>query len=606
MIYVVGANLESKSGLATRDLVDINYNKISRNNVKVLLMAGGSSTWKNDYVNSNETSIYELQKSGFVKVDERSRTSMGDKANLSYFLNYAYKNYKSEKYDLIFWNHGGAVDGSEYDELEDDDNLKLNEMREAFKNSPFDSNNKLEVISFRTCLNATIEVANVYKDYAKYLVASEEVTVGSQFDSALKFINDIKGSDNGEIFGKKQIETYKETVKTLCKEAQLKDIGDDFCVNLTYSIIDLSKVDDINENFDLFAKDIDLALNNNYDNISKLRANLSQYAADEETYDMVDMYDFISSMKKYSKNSEKVLKTIKNAVLYSASNNNYSHGLSIYFPYNSSIFLDDYELISISKNYLTFVNDFYNIKNNKKVYSYDTFSSQKGKVANVDKEKADFEVQLTDEQIKNFAKADYLVFVDTKDGYYKLLYFGKETRLDGNKLKATVQGKMLRFSDIEYEDENCWITLLEKEVGENYVDVQMTAILYRSIYKSDVAYITVRIDDKNPNGTIKSIILKNDESDNNKFSVFSNEGVNLKNYVDIMMLNQKYKVLDDSGNFNTNFYNTGNGIYEGLEFPINQFKFIREDFNSEYDYYSVFQITDTVGNKYYSNPVKMK
>ena len=41
MIYMVGSNLESKNGLATRDLQDLDYNKINANNTKVVLIAGG-------------------------------------------------------------------------------------------------------------------------------------------------------------------------------------------------------------------------------------------------------------------------------------------------------------------------------------------------------------------------------------------------------------------------------------------------------------------------------------------------------------------------------------------------------------------------------------
>ena len=215
MIYMVGSNLESKSGLATRDLQDLDYNKINANNNKVVLIAGGTEAWRNNYISQNETSIYELKENGFVKVDSRSLNNMGASDNLLYFLNYVSNNYQSDKYNFIFWNHGGAVDGSEYDDLSHD-NLKLKEMDNAFSKSKFKGNNKLETISFRTCLNGTIEVANIYKKYAKYLVASEEVTIGSKADSAIRFINEVSPSENGESFGRKQIDTYKEVVTNTC------------------------------------------------------------------------------------------------------------------------------------------------------------------------------------------------------------------------------------------------------------------------------------------------------------------------------------------------------------------------------------------------------
>ena len=68
LIYMVGSDLESKSGLASRDLLDIDYEKTSKNGTKVLLMAGGAKSWNNSFVNTLETSIYELQENGFQKV----------------------------------------------------------------------------------------------------------------------------------------------------------------------------------------------------------------------------------------------------------------------------------------------------------------------------------------------------------------------------------------------------------------------------------------------------------------------------------------------------------------------------------------------------------
>ena len=67
MIYMVGSNLESQSGLATTDLESIEYNDMDNENINVVLIAGGSKEWKNNYINKNETSIYELTNDGFKK-----------------------------------------------------------------------------------------------------------------------------------------------------------------------------------------------------------------------------------------------------------------------------------------------------------------------------------------------------------------------------------------------------------------------------------------------------------------------------------------------------------------------------------------------------------
>ena len=59
MIYMVGSNLETQSGLGTVDLESIDYNKMDNENINVVLIAGGTEEWDNDYIDPDETSIYE-------------------------------------------------------------------------------------------------------------------------------------------------------------------------------------------------------------------------------------------------------------------------------------------------------------------------------------------------------------------------------------------------------------------------------------------------------------------------------------------------------------------------------------------------------------------
>ena len=526
LIYMVGSDLESKSGLASRDLLDIDYEKTSKNGTKVLLMAGGAKSWNNSFVNTLETSIYELQENGFQKVEARNLSNMGTAETLSYFLNFGFERYKRVKFDLIFWNHGGAVDGNEYDQLHFNDNLKIPELKEAFELSPFKNRNKLEVISFRTCLNSTIEMANLLKNYSKYLVASEEVTVGSKFASALSFINDITKKDKAIDYATKEIGNYKNTITTLCNMSQIESKEENYCVNTTYSAIDLSKIDKINKELDSFSKELNANISTKYNEIAKLRSNLEQYGEDQKEYDMIDLYDLASKLSNYN-SSSKVMKTIEKAVIYNFTNNDYSHGLSIYFPYNSSDFLPDYNLISSSKSYTDFIQTFYA----RKTSQNRGFGFSKGKTETIKKEngEADFSITLTEEEIKTFAKANCLVFVDMKDGYHKLLYISKSPRLEGNELKDTLKGKMLRISNIDYEDEKSseWLTLVESESKEDFIEAKNVMILRYGLKHSDVAVATIRIDNSNPTGYIKSLIINNkDNSEKNKKCIFLKKQLN--------------------------------------------------------------------------------
>ena len=606
MIYMVGSDLESEIGMATSDLKELNYKKTKANHTNVVLMAGGTISWQNNYIDVNETSIYKLEESGFEKVNTRPKEDMGSTENLLYFLNYSYDSYKTDKYDFIYWNHGGAVDGSEYDAFTEE-HLMLSDMKEAFENSPFKGENKLEVMSFRTCLNGTIEIANLYKEYADYLIASEEIAYVTNTVSSLRFINKLKPNDTGVDFGRKQIDTYKRLVSDICEESTEED-----CTDYTYSVIDLSKVTDLNLAFDNFSKDLLNHLPENYNTYAKLRSNMNQYADDIPYYDMVDLYNLTEQFDKYSENGNTVREKLEDTVVYNWSNTEYSHGLSVYFPFHQKLFLDFYDDISVSSNYTDFLQRFDNSIKSTSISSYSNFSNARGMVTKIEQEEAEIELELSDEQINNMATSSYLVFVDTKDGYYEMLYQGNDIKIENNKLKASVKGKLLRLSDYEYEDNSIWLSTKEIEVTNDYIDLKTVAVLSRTnsifLNKNITAYLTIRIDETHPNGYIKSIYTYLEDANQEKKIEFaySPVGIHLKDYNFISVMSARYKLLNEFGTFNPSWKEESNKIIRGESFKTDEIKLIKENFSSDYDYYVVFRVLDIANNEYDSMPIKLK
>ena len=338
MIYVVGSNLETDAGIVTKDIASIDPQKIDLKKVNVLLYTGGTKKWHN-FISNEDNGIYILKSNGFEKLKSEQQYNLGDPDTLSNFLKYSYENYKANKYDLILYDHGGAIDGAIYDDISKD-NLTLEDMETALKNSPFNGNKKLDAVLFRTCLNGTIELANLFYPYANYLIGSEEVSYGSNYTSVLNFINDLKGNDSGKEFGIKFVEAYEQQMSKMFS-------FDDLIY--TYSVIDLSKIPKINELLGTYIQNVDLS--NNYNAISKIRANMYQYGVESPSYDMVDLYDLANGMKSYSSNATALMNSIKDAVVYTYANNSYSHGLSVYFPYNGAYFLKGYTDITPAKNY---------------------------------------------------------------------------------------------------------------------------------------------------------------------------------------------------------------------------------------------------------------
>lgn len=596
MLYMVGSDLESEIGLATVDLDSIDYDKVDNENINIVLIAGGSKEWHNDYIAEDETSIYELTEDGFKKVKKQRTKNMGSASTLSDFLNYAYENYPANNFDLIFWNHGGAIHGSESDKIYGD-NLSLEDMEKAFEDSPFKENNKLETIFFRTCLNGSIENALVFDDYAKYLVASEELTRGSQFSSVLNFINEIEVDDEKYDTGVKFIESY---------EQQIKDMSEIYKSSYysTYSIVNLENVEELANSVNDFFEDINVS--KNYNRISRVRSNLYQYSAEAPYYDMVDLYNLVNELKSLSPDkAEVVLENFEKTILYNWATSSQSKGLSIYFPYNGAkeyktLSLDLYDDFDNLDGYNNFINDFYTLQSSpQKSYTF----ANSG-IITQNEENADFKLELTDEQVEGFAKAHYAVFRTNKDGEYQPIYKGINAKLVNNTLTANIKNRQLKIVDKENPEDEYVLTTTEKNETDEYITYQASVILQN--IDSDTldvtlenASITIMVDKKTGEAKIVDALIISDD-----IKEASGVTVDINDYTHLIFGTYKYHILDDYGNYVSNW--ESQGTYYGMEVKTENIKIENYDFDDEYEYYCAFIIYDVNNNPHYTKLTKLQ
>jgi len=108
---------------------------------------------------------------------------MGDPANLVAFSTWAAANYPAEKYMMVLWNHGSgwlnqmsprrkkAIASDETDT----DFLTMDELSSALEEALPSIGKKIDIIGFDDCLMAQIEVAYQLKEYADYIIGSEEL-----------------------------------------------------------------------------------------------------------------------------------------------------------------------------------------------------------------------------------------------------------------------------------------------------------------------------------------------------------------------------------------------------------------------------------------------
>lgn len=576
MVYMSGSNLETDNGIATADLESIVPSSVDLNTTNVVVYTGGTQRWHNNYASSTENSILKLTSDGFVKVQSDAQVNMGDASTFQTFLNYAYQNYKADRYDLIIYDHGLGALGSIVDDFKED-YLFLNEMKEALSNSPFNKDNKLETVLFRTCLNATSEVASVYKDYAKYMIASEEVTYGNPNSNVFSFINSVNITDNGDVYGTKFINGYKDYIQTLGT------------IDSTYSVIDLTKMDELESEVNDFFSSINL--DNNYNEISKLRANLHQYALDstnDGSYDTVDLYSLVDGLKSLSpKKANKLLKTIKSTVKYNWTNNEFSNGLSIYFPYNGdqrmvSLHFNVFDGIDFSKNYYSFIKKFNDMKTGTSNFSM-SFSkndtSMKDKIYTMD---------LTDDQVKNFSKANYVIYEKNNDNTYSLVA-RMDAELKDNKLVGKLTNNVIKISS---KDGKTYIPVKQIKSLDSYTWYTTSIVLSKrdenNKYVSANGNMHIKVKDNKVN---QAQIIRT-EKDKEGGAI-----LDTKDYSKLTFEHTKWNILDDKGNYVGPTKTDSMNVYEidlkdGYELALESLD------NSKY--YCVFEIYDVNNNKYYS------
>lgn len=587
MIYMVGSNLESDSKIATSEIASIDPDSIDLDKTNILLYTGGTKKWHN-FVSNEENAIYELKEDGFEKVETYDKKNMGDYETLLSFLNYSTDNYEAQYYDLVFYNHGGAIQGAIYDDFTND-NLSLLEFEKALDKSDFNEKNKLNTVLFRTCLNGTIEIASVFAPYADYLIASEEVTNGQTGESVLNFINELDKNDDAVSYGKKFIKAYEDQM------ANIDPLG--FKSIPMYSIIDLSKIEELNKEMEKYFNSIDL--NSNYSKIIKLRTELFQFGYsfyNESSYDMVDLYSLVEGLDDYtSVSSTKVLSLIDDAVVYNWASSKEFHGLSVYFPYRGSKemksqFLSSYDKYSNVDSYTKFIKQVNSLSTSNKASSFANFSNKKDVAID---NKTEFSLKLSEEQKNDYADSIYIVFSKQENGKYKVVYSSDNATLDGNTLKTSISNNLIKATDKE-SGESSYLMLVER--NSNGKKSITTSSVLTDVVNSDPFRMTAAsaFFDFKEDGTpyVNAYIsLENGKA--------SGAVIDSSEYQSVAFITSDYEIFDQDGNYTENWDN--NGVISGPEFSFKNLELSKATLDDNGDYYCIFKITDIYGNTYYSD-----
>ncbi len=335
--YLCGSDLETNGGFATVDLNEMMQVNLP-DNVNVVIQTGGANVWQNDMMDPAKIQRWLYNKDGLSLIYEQETTNMGDAQTLYDFLAYADANYPAEKVAVTFWNHGGgSVTGAAFDEIHGLDSLDLAEMYQAF-DAVWPANKEtpaLELVGFDTCLMATVDVASVFQNFAKYLVASEEVEPGngwlySGWLAELAAKPEMEGDDLGIAI----CNTYYEGCEAVGTQDQT-----------TLSVTDLTKLTPLLDAYESFGQEALVAASED----PGFFAELGRAAAQSENYggntreqgytNMVDLGHLARQTAWMLPSAQKVTDALNECIVYQVGGiyRSEATGLSCYYSYNGDV-----------------------------------------------------------------------------------------------------------------------------------------------------------------------------------------------------------------------------------------------------------------------------
>ena len=322
MVYMCGADLESRSGSATADLQEMAEADLG-SKVNLLVYTGGAKQWNNNVVSSRTNQIYKVENGGLKRlVSDAGNVSMTNPSTLASFIQYCRSNYSASRYDLILWDHGsGSIAGYGYDEkFSKTGSMTLKGINEALTAGGVN----FDFIGFDTCLMGTVENALMLTAHADYLIASEETEpgLGWYYTNWLSKLSANTSMPTIQI-GKLIVDDFVSTCARQC-----------YGQKATLSVIDLAELErTVPAEFSDFASStLDLLESNNYQTVSNARSSARSFA----TSNKVDQVDLVSLADKLgTKEAADLAEAILGAVKYNGTSRNMTdaYGLSIYFPY---------------------------------------------------------------------------------------------------------------------------------------------------------------------------------------------------------------------------------------------------------------------------------
>ncbi|AKB33963.1 hypothetical protein MSSIH_3273 [Methanosarcina siciliae HI350] len=358
-VYMVGSDLESSNGYASKDIFEIidGASTLNRNETEVLVAYGGAAVegWEGmtiaELEDLRKDSEDEVIGNEEIHRKKYPHANMGDAAGLETFLSYIRENYESESILLIFWDHGDAYRGLCFDENNGYDRLELPELSDALEASGM----HFDLIGFDACLMSTLELARAVEPSADYMLSSESIepTHGWDYVAFIGYVSESPEA-SAEETGKVIIDSYLDNPSHVPPR--------------TLSLLDLSKTEEVLQNVDWLAEEMGTSFSNSkgYCGLGASITKARKFGVEPKKGSEIsmDLKSFAlrigEEMPELTDRSDDLIKSLEDFVIYSRQDGTMpeAYGVSVYSPQTLDSYSTYYGRVSISETWSEFLDGY--------------------------------------------------------------------------------------------------------------------------------------------------------------------------------------------------------------------------------------------------------
>lgn len=315
--------------------------------------------WDGMDTHTGDTWRYHVQPGGQYQNGENrwymGELNLGEGNVLADFLKWGMENYPASHYYAVVADHGKGTVGLSWDfnayagenvhgttkNFSNSDRITPMELQEAIKQATQNGDQKIDVLHYDTCLMGMWEHAYQVKDYADYLVFSQnEGWAVFAFD---KYVKALQGN-NSQSVASEITRLYSEEVNLIARP-------------YTISAIDLSQIDTLHQQVDQLASLLESGMSTHKQQVQASRQTTQRLDStgdfeltEEDT--MLDLYDLATQIKSQIADAsvQSAATAVQTAVNQAVVAEHHqsgetpngdhidlgnTHGLSIYFPMQS-------------------------------------------------------------------------------------------------------------------------------------------------------------------------------------------------------------------------------------------------------------------------------